>query len=553
MSQESTQDRHANDAAAADLRVGSSDGISSEIGSVRTGVVQFSAAAYVAAMLALTLVAAEPGNAPGATWGVIIAGTIATLLTVTALERILLRIDHLWIVSDELSDRYSRARLDSLRDPLTGLGNHRAFQEELDRAAETAKRHHQSTALLLLDVDGLKRTNDTDGHAAGDQVLQTIARVIIANSRRLDRAFRIGGDEFAILSHQTTPEMALALGRRILAAALESGRRPDVGSVSVTIGISAMPEPSGDRNLLYRHADAALYWGKRHGRTDVRVYDPSVQGIADDDRPATELAAAVDRIVQDGLLTARFQPIYDLADGTCRGFEGLVRPTEGAGFRDVSAMFVAAEAVGMTVELDLAAIRQIASAARELDPDQYLTINLSPRSLEADAFNPHEVIAILGRVGIDPTRVIIELTERETVEDYERLGHNLETLRRAGVRIAADDVGAGNAGLRLLSLVSFDVLKIDMSLVQSGAIATPSRSVLKAILEIAERGGATTVAEGIESPGQLKALRELGIRVGQGYLLGLPQPRPVAAAIHMDTLLAETELNLAERLAVGFV
>jgi diguanylate cyclase (GGDEF)-like protein len=505
---------------------------------VRGIVIRSTLAAYVIAMVALTALASgAPDVDPGMRLGVVVAGGgTATILARLLLERSLRRVDDLRRRTLELTDLYDMARVDALRDPLTGLGNHRAFQEELDRAAQMARRHGQSTALLLLDVDDLKRTNDVHGHEAGDEMLQTVGRVVSANLRRTDRAFRIGGDEFAILSPGTTVEGAVTFGRRILAGTLDTQQQPGRRSVSLTIGISAIPDPSPDRNLLYRHADAALYWGKRHGRTDIRAYDPALHGIADDDRPAAELAASIDRVVEERLLRPAYQPVCSLTDGTCLGYEGLVRPRADSGFRNPSAMFIAAESVSRTVELDLAAVREIAAGARDLTPERYLTVNLSPRTVEAAAFNPHEIIAIFGSAGIGPGRLVVELTEREAVEDIDQLARGLRILRRAGVRIAADDVGAGNAGLRLLSQIDFDVIKIDMSLIRTEAFLAPSQAVLRALIDMAQRRGATTVAEGIETPAQLRSLRQLGVNVGQGYLLGMPQDLPVGGDVDLDAM-----------------
>ena len=510
---------------------------------IRGAVVTATSAAYVATMISLTAVVATSSRLDPATGilGLVAGSAATTLVAVLLVTRILGHVDALGRRSMELTDLYDRARHDALRDGLTGLGNHRAFQEELDRAAQMSRRHGQPTALLLLDVDDLKRTNDTDGHEAGDEVLRSVARVMLSNLRRVDRPFRIGGDEFAILSPGTTIDGAVAVGRRILAAALETRDPTDQRAISVTIGISAIPDPSADRRQLYRHADAALYWGKRHGRTDVLAYDPQLHGVADDDRPAEEIAAAIDRLIDERLLRPVFQPVFSLRDGHCLGFEGLVRPLPGAGFRSAGALFVAGESVSRTVELDLAAIRGIAAGARDLQAPCYLAVNLSPRTLEAAAFNPHEITAILGGAGIDPQRVVVELTEREAIEDIDQLVRNLDAFRRVGARIALDDVGAGNAGLQLLSRVDFDVLKIDLSLVQSGAVVAPSRSVLRALIEMAHRRGATTVAEGIETPFQLEVLRDLGIEVGQGYLLGVPREQLDGTAVDLERILGRID------------
>jgi diguanylate cyclase (GGDEF)-like protein len=506
---------------------------------LRAGVLALASGVFVLAMGVVSALIVGSGMTPAASVLVIaVVGAAAACAVVRVAEAVLRRADRLGTLSIGLTALYDRARLDAIRDGLTGLGNHRAFQEELDRAIEMLRRHAQPTALLLIDVDDLKLINDTNGHEAGDELLQDVARVIVHTSRRSDRAFRIGGDEFAVLSQASSTEDALVLGRRILAAALDAERAPGRPPISLTIGISAVPEPSADRKQLYRHADAALYWGKRHGRTDVRVYDPAVHGIADDERPSEELALAVDRLIANRRLTAAYQPVFALGDGTCVGFEGLIRPAPDAGFRNPTALFVAAEAVSRTVELDVAAIREIAAGSRSLERDRYLAVNLSPRTLESDAFNPLDVLGILDGAGIGSNRVVVELTEREAVEDMAQLARNLNAFRQAGVRIAADDVGAGNAGLQLLSRIDFDVIKIDMSLVQTGTVLGPSRSVLRALIDMAHRRGATTVAEGIETPLHLEIVRELGIYVGQGYLLGRPLSVPRASHITIATLLA---------------
>ena len=271
---------------------------------------------------------------------------------------------------------------------------------------------------------------------------------------------------------------AVATAKRMLATALEGGAGAHAaGPFSLTIGVSAFPHPAADRQQLVHQADAALYWGKRHGRTDVQLFDPSRHGIAEESRSLDELAAAVSRVAAQRLLTPVYQPIFDLSTGEVLGYEGLVRPLPEAGFPNPSAMFVAAESTGRTVELDLASLETVIAGASALDERQYLSVNLSPRSLETDAFNPFELLELCRRHGIEPERIVVELTEREAVEDMGRLRDTLEGLRRHGMRTAADDVGAGNAGLRLLTEVDFDIMKIDLSLVQAGATSvrpTPS-------------------------------------------------------------------------------
>lgn len=454
-----------------------------------------------------------------------------------ALRSLTVQVERLDQERHGLREAFDRARLDALRDGLTGLGNHRAFQEELDDQVLVSRETQQPFSLLYLDVDDLKSTNDTNGHAAGDALLKAASRILTANLRRSDRGFRLGGDEFAAVLVDCPPEEALATGRRILAAALSAGAGTiGVDPFSLTIGVSSFPRPATDRQQLLHQADAALYWGKRHGRTDVVLFDPTVHGMAEDQRPLEELAAAVSSVAANKLLTPVYQPLYSLRTGAVLGYEGLVRPVAEAGFANASALFVAAESTGRTVELDLASIETVLAGAFRLDPHRYLSINLSPRSLEAEAFSPFEVLAIARRYGIEPERIVVELTEREAVEDMDRLRAALASLRRHGVRIAADDVGAGNAGLRLLTEIHFDILKIDLSLVRAGTASQSSDAVLRALRDLANRRGQTLLAEGVETPEQLASVMALGFDSAQGFLLKRPAAGLEAEQLDLATI-----------------
>ncbi|TAL08003.1 MAG: GGDEF domain-containing protein, partial [Chloroflexota bacterium] len=205
----------------------------------------------------------------------------------------------------ELRDLYERARLDSLIDPLTGLGNHRAFQEELARQVEQSRRGSTPLSLVLIDLDDLKQVNDELGHAGGDALLAATGRLLGSDARRGDRAFRIGGDEFVLLLPGTDGNSAALSARRILGAALEGATTGEHGRpFSFSAGVSTFPEPSTNGARLFRHADAALYWCKRHGRTDVQVYDAKRHGQAGDERNSLELAAAVVAVATNKSLNA---------------------------------------------------------------------------------------------------------------------------------------------------------------------------------------------------------------------------------------------------------
>jgi EAL domain-containing protein (putative c-di-GMP-specific phosphodiesterase class I) len=160
----------------------------------------------------------------------------------------------------------------------------------------------------------------------------------------------------------------------------------------------------------------------------------------------------------------------------------------------------------------------IAEGARAIPVDRLVTINLSPRTLEAPDFTVPTLLRVLARHELSPERVVLELTERQDPESLEHLRRRMATFRAAGIRIAADDVGAGNAGLRLLSAVQFDIVKIDLSLVQRGALRESSLDVLRSIAALAGRWNSLVIAEGVETQEELRLVRALGMDAAQGYL-----------------------------------
>lgn len=432
---------------------------------------------------------------------------------------------------------YLSAREASLQDHLTGLGNHRAFQESLGRMVERSRRHGHRFALVMLDVDEFKRVNDTRGHAVGDDLLIEVGSLIRAAIRASDSGFRIGGDEFALILAETDAEGAAITARRILGRGLEDRATGEYrGPISFSAGVTSCPEHGGTRVELTGQADAALYRGKRAGRTIVSVYDPTQDRGHLDETMRSELSAAVSAVIESGSLTPVYQPIVHLETGRILGYEGLVRVNPTSGFPHTGALFDAAEVAGRVLDLDRAALDVVLRGAKEVPPLTLLSVNVSPRSFEAPEFSAVAFLAILRRHGIAPERVLLELTERDAIRDPDRLRLAIHALQDAGIRVAADDVGAGNAGLRLLSQFRFDVVKIDLSLVQGGAGEVQTLSVLSTLVDLARRWGALTIAEGVETAEQLQMIRVLDIDAGQGYLLGRPSAEVADVDLDLDKL-----------------
>ncbi|MEX1297250.1 MAG: diguanylate cyclase, partial [Candidatus Limnocylindrales bacterium] len=248
---------------------------------------------------------------------------LVVLVTIVVARTFLQPFDDLADSQAQLEVLYREAREDSLHDGLTGLGNHRSFQEELDRQLDLFRRHQVSVALLLIDLDDLKVVNDNEGHPAGDQLLLGMANAIRDTLRYGDRAFRIGGDEFAVLLPHTDADEASVAANRLRHFCL----RPAAGErvIPFSGGISAVPQLTSDRNELFRQADAALYRCKRGGRGTVAVFDPD-RDLVPEATHGEDSSIAVRDIIRARNLKPVYQPIVDLSDGSVLGFEGLIRP-----------------------------------------------------------------------------------------------------------------------------------------------------------------------------------------------------------------------------------
>jgi diguanylate cyclase (GGDEF)-like protein len=437
-----------------------------------------------------------------------------------------------------LGTLYEAEREHALQDNLTGLGNHRAFQEELGRQYDQSLRYRVPFALLLIDLDEFKQVNDTMGHATGDDLLVEVGRLMRSTIRQADRGFRTGGDEFAVVMPHTDSTGAADLGRRLLGRMLEDRsagtyRRP----ISFSGGVAAYPEHASDRTDLLARADAALYRSKRAGRTLITTFDAAVDRPSLADHERALLSTKLAQLVADRAISAVYQPMVHLETGRAIAYEGLIRPAHGRGFESTVALFTAAELTGRITELDRACLEAVVAGAAAVPPDVYISLNISPRTFEAPEFSASTFMNILSRYRVPPGRVILELTEREAIHDIDRVRRALDECRSMGVQIAADDVGAGNAGLRLLAQIKFDVVKIDLSLVQANAGQEPVASVLQSLVDLANRWGALVVAEGVETAEQLRLIHDLGIGAAQGYLLARPGPIDPSVRFDIEALM----------------
>jgi diguanylate cyclase (GGDEF)-like protein/PAS domain S-box-containing protein len=415
-------------------------------------------------------------------------------------------------------------RKQTFQDDLTGLANRALLRDRTTMALAEPT----TVAMLLVDIDRFQHINDALGHEAGDEVLRTIAGRMRACVRPGDTVARLGGDEFAALVSGADTRSLEAVVERML----DSCRQPltvDGQEIRATVSIGiAAAKRDGDVDDLLRRADTALAIAKSSGRDRSQIHIEEMdQRARQRVTLATELHHAVDR---DQLL-AVYQPIVSLADGTVSGFESLLRwrhPEHGL----VSPVdFIPlAEDNGTIIPIGRWILNTAVDQAALLPAPLRMNVNLSARQLD-DPSLVGDVEAALARSGLDPSRLVLEITESLLLEDPEATIVVLQKFRDLGCLLAIDDFGTGYSSLGYLKRLPVNIVKLDKSFLDARlATSDGERAFLDSVLQIGRTLGLETVAEGIEDIGTSDTLRSIGCDKGQGYLFS----KPVEAARVLD-------------------
>ena len=425
-------------------------------------------------------------------------------------------------IADTLKAEIAALSHDALTDNLTKLGNHRAYQEAVQRSIKEALDHDEQLTLAIIDVDEFKIINDRNGHSHGDRVLSLLGK-LLRQMRADDRvlAFRIGGDEFALILPRIAVSDAVSIMQRFQATcAIEKL------SATLSVGLSTLTPSSGEAAILEEQADAALYEAKRQGRNTVSRFDE----VEDCGRlQSSAKNVALRALLDEGGVSVVFQPIWDLRRVDVLGFEALTRLPLTCGFSGPQEAFDLAERTGHAHELDALCRVAILARASEIPDHALLFINVSPQTLDHEILAGDALVQAVARAGLKPDRVVLEVTER-CVGRPAAVIRESKRLQALGFKLALDDVGAGNAGLEMLSRLPVDFLKIDGKLVSKAVTDRPSRSVLAGIIAIARENQTFVIAEGIEDSATLALVQDVstydpgtqGIHGAQGYLLGRP-------------------------------
>jgi diguanylate cyclase (GGDEF)-like protein len=406
-------------------------------------------------------------------------------------------------------------------DPLTNLPNRRRFLEIIKENLAD-KEASEGFAVFFLDLDKFKQVNDTLGHAAGDELLKTVAERLLACLRQGDSVCRLGGDEFAILQKSGGNLVsAEALAQRITKKLCEPVQ---IGEHQVKIGISTgialSPRDGATADSLLHHSDLAVYVAKNSGRNTYRFYDPE---MSSKEKQRDALEADLKLALARNELELHYQPILDLKRDEIVGCEALLRwnhPTKGT----ISPLdFVPlAEETGLIVPIGEWVLREACRQAASWPTNISIAVNVSALQLQREDLS-QMVFSAIANAKIAPSRLHLEITEGILLHDNPATLEMLSRIRGFGVQIVLDDLGIGYSSLGYLSRFKFDKIKIDRSFLAAGRISKANEAVVQAIVSIGRSLGVKTVVEGVETAAQRARVFAQGIDEIQGFLISKPQ------------------------------
>jgi diguanylate cyclase (GGDEF)-like protein len=411
-------------------------------------------------------------------------------------------------------------------DSLTGLLDRRRFRAELDQFVSFSARYGGQGAVMIIDIDGLKRVNDDFGHQAGDNLIRQIAAILRERVRTTDIVARLSGDEFAVLMPQTDITGAMTLAEELRNQAAESARpslEADCATISVGIAMFGR-KPRGSSEGVLVAADQAMYTAKQGGRDRIALFRDPGEAQRSPDRIKSTTARIRDALTHNRL-SLHSQPIRNLVSGGIERYELLLRMAGENGSLLPAASFIeAAERSGMVQELDrwvvARALELLVAREREGHPVS-LHVNLSGVSI-TDLSVLEFIERKVDEGGADPSRCTFELTRTTPVEDYETAIGFADRLTELGCQVAIDDYGAGISPFHHLKQLPFDLIKIDGEFVRDMPRSDADQLTVQAIVQVARGLGKTTIAEFVQDDATAEMLRDYGVDMAQGFHLGRP-------------------------------
>ena len=409
-------------------------------------------------------------------------------------------------------------------DALTGLPNRTEILDRIELMQAQGNETGEHGAVLFVGLDRFKDINDSLGHRVGDDLLRQVAVRFREALRESDAIGRLGGDEFVVLIDGRGARRAEVAAQRLLDVlggpfSVPSDARPHV-TISASVGIVSGAYASAEDLLM--DADIALFEAKAAGRNQAVRFEPSMRGRF---RTRIELQRDLRLALANHEFFLLYQPVVDLKDGSVRSMEALLRWRRPTGFVEGPDAFIPAlEESGLIVDVGAFVLEEACRQTRlwhNVGLSTAVSVNVSPRQFETEAF-VDDVRRAAWRAGLDPSWLILEMTETTLMRDSQESDAKLRALKNLGLRLAVDDFGTGYSSLAYLQKFPVDIVKIDRTFVADTAGEEPSTALVHALVELGNALGLETVAEGIETRDQCARLRREGCHDGQGFYFSRP-------------------------------
>ena len=434
--------------------------------------------------------------------------------------------NHGWLLTyeDITERRRAEAKITHMahHDALTELPNRVLFRDKLEEAVARSGRG-EPCAVLYLDLDHFKTVNDTLGHPIGDRLLRAVTERLRVQIRETDTLARLGGDEFAVVQSSTEqPRDATILAERLIASLsapyVLDGYQVMIGT---SIGIALVPGDGRDPDQILKNADLALYRAKSRGRGRYCFFEPEMDALM---QARQAMETDLRKAFAEEEFELYYQPLMNIETRSISGFEALLRwqhPERGS---VQPAEFVPlAEEIGLIVPLGVWVLHRACADAMNWPDHMKVAVNVSVTQFESQTL-VEDVATALRTSGLAPARLELEITETVMLDDTDAILVILHRLRDLGVGIAMDDFGTGYSSLNYLRRFPFSKVKIDRTFISDLGRDGDCGAIVKAVAELCETLGITTLAEGVETEEQLQQLRLGRCTEAQGYLFSPARP-----------------------------